>query len=185
MSSSFYFASRGLGHGTSEYDATPFGSSVAEFYSRPVEKGTEADNKAESEKSNSNHNSYQSGSNHNSYHSGSNHDNDSYIQQKVAPRVPSLDPPVGSLLLNRKVPLKADPKAMFSVERLFMLWLHTSLWLLAAALTIITYSGDDPVKFMYGAFIVPVALSFTVYSVFQCKNNVGGMGQACHMIRFV
>lgn len=173
MSSSFYFASRGLGHGTSEYDAIPFGSSsVAEFYSRPVEKGTEPNDKAESEKSNSNHNS------------GSNHDNESYIQQKVAPRVPSLDPPVGSLLLNRKVPLKADPKAMLAVERTFMQWMHTSLWLLAAALTIITYSGDDPVKFMYGAFIVPVALSFTVYSVFQCKNNVV-FGQACHMIGFV
>ena len=72
------------------------------------------------------------------------------------------------------VPTKVDPKAMFAVERTFFQWMHTSLWLLTASLTIISYSGNDPIKLMYGAFIMPVALAFTIYALIQCKWYIYG-----------
>lgn len=142
MSSAYYFASRGHGN-SSEYQAIPDGAELSEFYSRPVEGYSDI---------------YQN----------SNDDN-SYIEQKVAPQKPELDPPIGSLLLKRQVPMKVDPKAKFSNERTFMQWLHTSLWLLGASLSIISYSKNDPVKLLYGSLIMPVALSFTFYSLHQCE----------------
>ena len=144
MSSAYYFASRGHGNAT-EFDAIPAGAELAEFFSRPVEGYSDI---------------YQN--------SNDNGDDNSYMEQKVAPQIPGLDPPIGSLLLKRQVPMKVDPKANFSVERTFMQWLHTSLWLLGASLTIISYSKNDPVKLLYGALLMPVALCFTFYSLYQC-----------------
>lgn len=152
--SSFYFASRGHGANVTEYDAIPRGATVTEFYSRPVMEGKLPVEGYDGLYQNS---------------SSSSKDGKTYMKQKVAPRDPGLDPPIGSLVLMRKVPLKADPKAYFAAERTFLLWLHTSLWLLSASIGIMAYAKDDPIKFMYGAFIFPVAVCFIVYSMFQCR----------------
>jgi hypothetical protein len=151
MSSAYYFASRGHGNNT-EFDAIPEGTKIMEFYSRPVGpvEGYE--------------DIYEIGD------PDADNDGSSYMkEQKVAPQIPGSDPPIGSLILPRKVPMKVDPKAMFAVERTFMQWMHSSLWLLGASLTIISYSNNDPIKLLYGALLTPVALSFTFYSLFQCK----------------
>lgn len=153
--SSFYFASGLRSTQHKEYDAIPIGSNFTEFYSRPVE-GSLLHSKSDGEITRLN--SYDD-------------EDNSLPLQKVAPQVPELDPPIGSLILKRKVPLKADPKAMLAVERTFMQWMHTSLWLLSASLTIMKFSGDDPIKFIYGALIIPVALTFTLYSLYQCEYN--------------
>ncbi len=161
MSSAYYFASRGHGS-TTEFNAIPQGAQISEFYARPVQgySGIHTNSNGDAHDNHSN-----------SKHNTNDDDDHSYSigEQKVAPQIPSLDPPVGSLLLPRKVPTKVFPNAMFAVERTFIDWLHPSIWLLGASLTIITYSQGDPVKFIYGSILMPVALSFTLYSVYQCK----------------
>lgn len=152
MSSSYYFASRGPpSTSLGEHDYTPFSqdAKIEEFYSRPVAIDAHDTKSVESR------------------------DSYSINTQKVAPRIPGKDPPIGSLLLRRKVPVKIEPKSYFACERTFMQWMHTSLWLLGASLTIISYSDGDPIKLLYGASILPVALSFTIYSLYQYHRRIG------------
>lgn len=79
------------------------------------------------------------------------------------------DAPVGSLLLRRQVPVKVDPKTYFANERTLLLWLHSALWLFAGASTIVKYSNDDPFAQIYGIILLPVALAFTTYAIWQRK----------------
>lgn len=86
---------------------------------------------------------------------------------KIAPTIPEQQKPVGSLLIERKVPVKVEPKAYLANERTFLAWMHSSLWLFGASITILKYSYGDPIKIVYGAMIMPVALVFIFYSIFQ------------------
>lgn len=119
---------------------------------------------------------------------------------KVAPP-PEHDLPVTSpLLLERKVPVKIEPKGYFAVERTFLLWMvcfkhfifvfclismalvetpyiyflqHSSLWLFGASLTILSFPWEnDPVRIWYGAMILPVALAFSTYAIYQYIRRV-------------
>ena len=132
----------------------PKGSRVEEFYSRPVSpRKTQRKNK-------------------NSYGASASAEEEYEKNQKemIAPKSPGYkDPPISSLLLERKVPVKIEPKAFFAAERTFLLWMHSSLWLFGAAMTIVVVGYDDPQKLIYGAMIMPVALSFMCYSLYQCK----------------
>lgn len=82
------------------------------------------------------------------------------------------DAPVGSLLLQRKVPVKVDPKTYFANERTLLLWLHSSLWLFAGASTIIKYSNEDPLAEIYGVMLLPIALAFTCYAIWQHARRI-------------
>mmetsp|Transcript_20030 Transcript_20030/g.43163 ORF Transcript_20030/g.43163 Transcript_20030/m.43163 type:complete len:227 (+) Transcript_20030:92-772(+) len=82
------------------------------------------------------------------------------------------DAPVGSLLLQRKVPVKVDPKTFFANERTLLLWLHSALWLFAGASTIIKFSNEDPLAELYGVMLLPIALAFTTYALFQHARRV-------------
>jgi hypothetical protein len=136
------------------FETIPFGSKVEEFYSRPVNAPTsEALHDGRSEPKLSAEEVYEQ-------------------NQKEMVTTPSpdyVDPPVGSLVLERKVPLKLEPKVFFAVERTFLLWMHSALWLLGASMTIISFGYEDPQKLLYGALILPVALSFICYSLYQCE----------------
>lgn len=85
------------------------------------------------------------------------------------PSADYTDPPIGSFVLERKVPTKIEPKVFFAAERTFLLWMHSALWLLGASMTFIAYGYDDPQKIMYGVILLPVALAFICYSLFQCE----------------
>mmetsp|Transcript_12727 Transcript_12727/g.19272 ORF Transcript_12727/g.19272 Transcript_12727/m.19272 type:complete len:239 (+) Transcript_12727:113-829(+) len=198
MSSSYYFASRSHGGNATDFDGIPEGAELKDFFSRPVSGHSYSSGSVNSIiDDNGNGNGSNNGNGNESVDvdangnyqkdddrdgsgsgsgSGSRPNKYSYkhaaIEQKVAPQTPGSDPPTGLLLLCRKVPMKVEPKGMFAVERTFMQWMHTSLWLLAASLTIISYSNNDPIKLLYGAFIFPVALSFTVYSLYQFRKRV-------------
>lgn len=115
----------------------PVGSSANEFYSRPVTKKMQMPPIKEEE------------------------------SFKVRKRDQSLDPPIGSLLLPRKVPVKIEPKVFLANERTFLLWMHSALWLFGASMTILTYSNYDERRIMYGALLLPVSVVFIVYSIFQ------------------
>jgi len=86
---------------------------------------------------------------------------------KIAPPILEQEKPVGSLLIERRVPVKVEPKVFLANERTFLAWMHSSLWLFGASITILKYSFGDPLKIMYGAMIMLVALVFIFYSIFQ------------------
>ena len=91
--------------------------------------------------------------------------------------IPGLkDPPIGSLVLERKVPVKLDPKGMFAVERTFLLWMHSALWLLTAAIGILSYTtknyDDSPYNMWYAVSILPIAVLFILYALFMYVKRV-------------
>lgn len=96
------------------------------------------------------------------------------------------DAPVGSLLLQRKVPVKVDPKTFFANERTLLLWLHSALWLFAGASTIIKFSNEDPLAELYGVMLLPIALAFTTYALFQrefiCRNMVLSLHRKIYVV---
>lgn len=129
------------------WEKIPAGSKPEEFYSRPVRREINATTDAPALSAEERYESHQ--------------------KEMIVPGY--ADRPIGSLLLERKVPTKLEPKGFFAVERTFLLWMHSALWLLAASLTIIAYGYKDPHKLMYGMIILPVALAFICYALFQCK----------------
>lgn len=129
-------------------EAFPKGSNPAEFYSRPVLVKNGSLFSAEEQY-------------------------ESHQKEMIAAPSPGYkDPPIGSYLLSRKVPVKIEPKVFFAAERTFLLWMHSALWLLAASLTIIGFGREDPEKLLYGATILPVAVAFICYALFQCEYGV-------------
>lgn len=86
------------------------------------------------------------------------------------------DLPIGSLVLERKVPVKLDPKGMFAVERTFLLWMHSALWLLTAAIGILSYSArnydENPMNMWYAVSILPIAVLFILYSLYMFIKRV-------------
>lgn len=78
---------------------------------------------------------------------------------------------IGSMVINRKVPVKVDPKVFFANERTFLAWLHVSVILAGASVAIVSFSethgaGMDQ---LYGVILLPVAIAFIVYAMMQCK----------------
>lgn len=63
------------------------------------------------------------------------------------------------MLLIRKVPVKVEPKVMFANERTFLFWMHSSLWLFGASLTVLRYSHGQSWKIYYGGFTLCVGVS--------------------------
>jgi hypothetical protein len=78
---------------------------------------------------------------------------------------------IGSMVINRKVPVKVDPKVFFANERTFLAWLHVSTILAGASVAIVAFSGDRGMgpDMLYGVIMLPVAISFIVYAIAQCE----------------
>ena len=77
---------------------------------------------------------------------------------------------VGTLLVERKVPVKVEPKVFFANERTFLAWLHVSVILAGASVAIVAFAdSSDPWSQLYGIILLPVAISFILYSMYMCK----------------
>jgi len=77
---------------------------------------------------------------------------------------------VGTLLVERKVPVKVEPKVFFANERTFLAWLHVSVILAGASVAIVAFADNsDPWAQLYGIILLPVAVSFILYSMYMCK----------------
>jgi len=75
---------------------------------------------------------------------------------------------VGTLVRERKVPIKIEPKVFFANERTFLAWLHASVLLAGASVAIVAFADDsDPLSQMYGIILLPVAIAFICYSMYQ------------------
>jgi uncharacterized membrane protein YidH (DUF202 family) len=82
-------------------------------------------------------------------------------------RKPNLRPVTGR---PSKGAFKVDPKIFFAHERTFLAWLHAALLLAGAAIAIMSFSdADNLASQLYGVFLLPVAISFIFYAMYQCK----------------
>jgi uncharacterized membrane protein YidH (DUF202 family) len=74
----------------------------------------------------------------------------------------------------RKAPIKVEPKVFFANERTFLAWMHISIILAGASIAILAFSGENGNmgKQMYGLIMLPVAIAFIVYAMYQCKSLI-------------
>jgi len=75
---------------------------------------------------------------------------------------------VGTLMKLRKAPVKIEPKVFFANERTFLAWMHLSVILAGASIAILAFAQDqNPYSQLYGVLMLPVAIAFIVYSMYQ------------------
>lgn len=78
---------------------------------------------------------------------------------------------MGTLIRERRVPIKVEPKVFFANERTFLAWMHASILLAGASVAIVAVADDNPMSQIYGLILLPVAIAFICYSMYQCKNS--------------
>ena len=56
-------------------------------------------------------------------------------------------------------------------ERTFLAWMHLSIILAGASIAILAFSGqsENPLSQIYGVVMLPVAVVFIVYAMYQCE----------------
>ena len=75
---------------------------------------------------------------------------------------------IGTLIKQRKAPIKIEPKVFFANERTFLAWMHLSVTLAGASIAILAFAEDsNPLSQLYGVILLPVAIAFIVYSMYQ------------------
>lgn len=76
-----------------------------------------------------------------------------------------------SMVKQRKAPIKVEPKVFFANERTFLAWMHISIILAGASIAILAFSGssENPGSQIYGVVMLPVAIAFIIYSMYQCE----------------
>jgi uncharacterized membrane protein YidH (DUF202 family) len=67
--------------------------------------------------------------------------------------------------LQRKVPVKIEPKVYFANERTFLAWLHMAVMLASVAVAICAFAEKNDFGLMYGLALMPVAIAFCVYAL--------------------
>jgi hypothetical protein len=83
------------------------------------------------------------------------------------------EPKAPSMLKQRKAPIKIEPKVFFANERTFLAWMHISIILAGASIAILAFSGssENPGSQLYGVVMLPVAIAFIIYSMYQCEYH--------------
>ena len=80
----------------------------------------------------------------------------------------------------RKAPIKIEPKVFFANERTFLAWMHVSVILAGASVAILALSDYENIgKQLYGLIMLPVAVAFLVYAMYQCKFQCFGNVPKC------
>jgi len=79
--------------------------------------------------------------------------------------------PIGSMVKQRKVPIKVEPKVFFANERTFLAWLHISVLLAGASIAIISFADANPWSQLYGVILLPVAIAFICYAMYQYSRR--------------
>jgi hypothetical protein len=79
-----------------------------------------------------------------------------------------------SLVKQRKAPIKVEPKVFFANERTFLAWMHIAIILAGASIAILAFSdgNQNASSQIYGIIMLPVAVAFIVYAMYQCKFKV-------------
>lgn len=74
-------------------------------------------------------------------------------------------------LKQRKAPIKVEPKVFFANERTFLAWMHVSIIMAGASIAILAFTDESGGVGgqIYGIVMLPVAVAFIVYAMYQCK----------------
>lgn len=92
----------------------------------------------------------------------------------------------GRMIKPRKAPVKVEPKVFFANERTFLAWMHLSVMLAGASIAILAFAEEqNPFSQIYGVILLPVAIAFIVYSMYQCKFNNNNVRRILHVIIFL
>ena len=86
--------------------------------------------------------------------------------------IPTVNNTSTPILKNCQGAIKVEPKVFFANERTFLAWMHTSTLLAGASIAITSFAKDNILNQMYGVMLLPVAIAFIVYSMYQCKASV-------------
>mmetsp|Transcript_31228 Transcript_31228/g.71897 ORF Transcript_31228/g.71897 Transcript_31228/m.71897 type:complete len:235 (+) Transcript_31228:69-773(+) len=78
---------------------------------------------------------------------------------------------VGTLVRERRVPIKVEPKVFFANERTFLSWMHSSILLAGASVAIVAVADTNPVSQIYGLILLPVSIAFICYSMYQYSRR--------------
>lgn len=80
-------------------------------------------------------------------------------------------------LKQRKAPIKVEPKVFFANERTFLAWMHISIILAGSSIAILAFSDENTntSSQVYGIIMLPVAVAFIVYAMYQCKSKAGSL----------
>lgn len=81
-----------------------------------------------------------------------------------------------SFMKKRQAAIKIEPKVFFANERTFLAWLHSSVLLAGASIAVVSISGDNFLNQLYGIILLPIAITFMLYSMHQ-------YGKRAQMIR--
>ena len=89
------------------------------------------------------------------------------------PAVTSRYGDTGTLVKLRKAPIKIEPKVFFANERTFLAWMHLSVILAGASIAILAFADNSTgtAGQLYGVVLLPVAISFIVYSMYQYNRR--------------
>ena len=68
--------------------------------------------------------------------------------------------------LNRKVPVKVEPKVYFANERTFLAWLHMSVLLASISVAIVAFADANEWSQLYGLILMPCSIAFCCYSLY-------------------
>lgn len=68
--------------------------------------------------------------------------------------------------LERKVPIKVEPKVFFANERTFLAWLHMAVTLASISIAILAFSEANDYSIYYGLALMPVAIAFCFYALY-------------------
>ncbi len=68
--------------------------------------------------------------------------------------------------LERKVPIKVEPKVFFANERTFLAWLHMAVTLASISIAILAFSESSDWSIYYGLALMPVAIAFCIYALY-------------------
>ena len=68
--------------------------------------------------------------------------------------------------LERKVPIKVEPKVFFANERTFLAWLHMAVTLASISIAILAFSEASDWSIYYGLALMPVAIAFCFYALY-------------------
>lgn len=71
------------------------------------------------------------------------------------------------LNVQRKVPIKVEPKVFFANERTFLAWMHMSVTIASISVAIVAFAEANEWSTVYGLILLPVAISFCVYSLWM------------------
>jgi uncharacterized membrane protein YidH (DUF202 family) len=80
-----------------------------------------------------------------------------------------------TLVRLRKAPIKIEPKVFFANERTFLAWMHLSIVLAGTSIAIMAFAensgSSNPYGQLYGVLLLPVAIAFIVYSMYQYSRR--------------